>query len=127
MHTRIVQAVTARLEALENDAAAPDAAGGDSDDEFVLPADSDAEEAMQFGPASSKRRKGQKGSGGGKRKTRGMAAERGSSRGSARTFAALLEDVSGTLHLDVRQLSAAGLLHHMWHGTSGLLCHDHCT
>jgi hypothetical protein len=89
-----VQAVAARLEALENDAAAPDAAGGDTDDEFVLPADSDAEETMQFGPASGKRRKGQKGGGGMKRKTRGMAAERTGSRGNARTFAALLEDVS---------------------------------
>lgn len=87
-----------RLEALEHDAAAPDAAGGDSDDEFVLPADSDAEEAMQFGPASSKRKKGQKG-GGGKRKTRGMAAERGGgSRGGVRTFAALLEDVREFTH-----------------------------
>lgn len=85
--------MAARLEALENDAAAPDSAGGGSDDDFVLPADSDADEAMQFGPASSKRKKGQKGGGGGKRKTRGMAAERSGSRGGERTFAALLEDV----------------------------------
>jgi len=84
-----VQAVAARLEALENDAAAPDAAANDSDDEFSMPADSDGEEGVQFGPAGSKRRK-QKSSG--KRKTRGMAAER-SSRGGPRTFATILEEV----------------------------------
>lgn len=88
------QAVAARLEALENDAAAPDAAGADSDDEFVLPADSDADEQMQFGPSSSKRKKGHKGGGGGKRKTRGMVAERSGSRGGPRSFATLLEEAN---------------------------------
>lgn len=88
--------MAARLEALENDAAAPDAAANDSDDEFSMPADSDGEEGVQFGPAAGSRRSKQKSSG--KRKTRGMAAER-SSRGGPRTFATILEEVGFLLSL----------------------------
>lgn len=83
--------MAARLEALETDAAAPDAAAADSDDEFTMPADSDADEGVQFGPgAGTNKRKKHKP--GGKRKTRGMAAERGS-RAGPRSFVTLLEEV----------------------------------
>lgn len=49
--------------------------------------------SAQFGPSSGKRKKGHKG-GGGKRKTRGMVAERSGSRGGPRSFATLLEEVT---------------------------------
>lgn len=82
-----LQAVTARLEALENDTTAPDVAA-ESDDEYVMPAESNSEGDIQFGPASGKRKKTR--ASGGKRKTRGQLAER---RGG-RSFAALLLEVA---------------------------------
>lgn len=68
-----LQALTARLNALENDAAVPDTFGAASDDEeFELPAESDDEDGGITATKKKKKRKVD----GGMRKTRGMIADK---------------------------------------------------